>query len=74
MNQFVINRPIGFENSIKTIVKQSFPFATPNELALEATEKGFRGGALQYSTQVPGSKRERFVWGMSRMGSSRIVG
>jgi hypothetical protein len=74
MTQFFINRPSGFESSIQTIVKQSFPFASPSELALKATEPEMRSGAVMITTAVSGSNRERFVWGVSRLGCSRIVG
>ena len=74
MTQFFINKPVGLESAIKTVVKQTFPFAAPSELMLAATEKEFRGGVEEISVQIPGSKRERFVWGSSRMGSSRLVG
>lgn len=74
MQQFFINRPSGFESMVQTIVKQSFPFATPSELALKATEPEMRDAPDFDSTQISGSNRERFVWGISRLGSSRIVG
>jgi hypothetical protein len=73
MAQILVNKST-LENSVKRIVKQSFPFAIPSELAMEATDKGLRGGDTQYTIKVSGSKRERFVWGSSRLGSSRLVG
>jgi len=74
MSKFFINKPVGFESTIKTIVKQTFPFAAPSELALAATDSEMRGFSSVITGKVAGSKRERFVWGISRMGSSRIIG
>jgi len=73
MIPFFSNRPT-LESSIKRVVNQSFPFATPSEFAMEAVDKGLRGGGVEYTTKVSGSKRERFVWGSSRMGCSRLIG
>lgn len=73
MAQLLVNK-VSLENSVKRIVKQSFPFATPSELVLEVVDKGLRGGETEYTVKIPGSKKERFVWGSSRLGSSRIVG
>lgn len=73
MIPFFSNRQT-LESSVKRIVNQSFPFATSSELAIEAIEKGVIGGETEYTIKVPGSTRERFVWGSSRMGSSRLVG
>jgi hypothetical protein len=74
MSKFVINRPQGFEAAVRTIVKQSFPFAAGSTLALQMTERELRGETAMVSTRVPGSGKERFVWGVSRMGSSRVAG
>ncbi len=74
MSKFVINRPQGFEAAVKAIVKQSFPFATGSTLAMQATERELRGVTAETGTNVPGSNKERFVWGVSRMGGSRVVG
>ena len=73
MAQF-LNRPIGLESTIRTVVKQTFPFASPSELTLNLLDSGFRGGGDEFTVKVSGSRRERFVWGSSRMGSSRLVG
>lgn len=74
MSRFIINKPRDFESSVRQIVKQTFPFASPTPMAMDALEKSFRDGGGEFSTIVPGSKKERFVWGVSRMGCSRIVG
>ena len=74
MSKFFINRPIGFESTIKTIVKQTFPSVSPSEIALSITEKGMLSSSAIMTTKVSGSRRERFVWGSSRLGSSRLVG
>ena len=74
MSQFVINRPAGFESAVRAIVKQTFPAAQSSELAMKVTEHELRGAGTEISTTVAGSKRERFVWGISRMGCSRVAG
>ena len=74
MSKFFVNRPSDFDSMVKTIVSQSFPGATPSTLVLAATENEMRSGFVELTTTRPGTKRERFVWGISRMGSSRLVG
>ena len=68
------NRQSDLDSAIKSSIKQTFPSVVPSELTLNVTEKALRGGEIHYTVKVPGSRRERFVWGSSRMGSSRLVG
>lgn len=74
MPRFVVNKSGDFEASVRAIVKQSFPGAQPSTLALGILDKETRGGGIECTTQAQGSSRERFVWGISRMGCSRLVG
>jgi len=74
MSRFVINKPGDMEAAVKAIVKQSFPAAQSSTLATEILDKETRSGGIEFTTQAQGSNRERFVWGISRMGCSRLVG
>ena len=60
MAQLLVNK-VSLENSVKRIVKQSFPFATPSELVLEVVDKGLRRNRI---LKIPG-KKER----CSRLGT-----
>jgi hypothetical protein len=71
----IANGSIEFEGTIKTIVNQSFPFAKPAENVLAIAQiADFQNGIAEITTIVPGTNSERFVWGVSRIGSSSLVG
>ena len=74
MTNFIINRPANFASSVQDIVRQNFPGATWSADAMKVIEPNMRAGTVIYDTMVTGSKRERFVWGTSRMGGSRLIG
>ena len=73
MNAF-FNRGNDLASQVKAIVKQSFPAVSPSTLTLAITEPSVRGGGHEVTTKRAGSNKERFVWGISRMGSSSLVG
>lgn len=74
MNRFIINKPNDFEAAVKTIVRQSFPFASPSTTILDATEAPYRFTSGTETSRIAGSKREKFTWGSSLIGGSFLVG
>lgn len=68
------NKQSDFDSAIKASIKQTLPSAIPNELTLNITEQALHTGEIHYTVKIPGSKREKFIWGISRMGCSRLVG
>ena len=74
MNSFIINKAPDFNSAVKSVVRQSFPFASPSSTALSIAEGMYRGASGMATSRIEGSKRERFTWGISRIGGSFLIG
>ena len=74
MNRFIINRPPDFDAAVTTLVRQTFPAATPTSSAMEILDGNFRISGGTITSRIEGSRRERFTWGFSRIGGSFLIG
>jgi hypothetical protein len=70
----MVNATLDLNATIQSVVRQSFPFATPSTTVLNLTEKETRATEGSRSSRIEGSKRERFTWGSSKIGGSFVLG
>lgn len=73
LNRFIINRDIGLESKVRGIVENTYPDVMhPDRRSINHPVSSSGGESLLYEGVNEGRK-EKIVWGVTRMGSKRVV-
>jgi len=71
MDNFLLTSSGRLSDAIRTVVKQSFPSVGMSNIV---TKEVLLQSSGIITSRIPGSKRERFSWGSSRIGGSYLIG
>jgi hypothetical protein len=71
-NRF-INRDVGIDKRVRTIVESAYPDVLQVDRASVNRAIASQGTEIQGYEGTGADKKEKIVWGVSRMGGKRVV-
>lgn len=73
LNRYIVNKDVGFNSKVKMFVESNYPNALRTNVLPMNPAIATNGGESVLYEGTGILKKEKIVWGSTRMGSGRVV-